>query len=286
MSNEKNIDIWIKWKLPALLVFILILICWLYRVTLLQTVQLFSDPQGNMSHGWLITVCSVYAIWRQRASLRSTEKHYSLTGILCMLLSLALLWLGNEHSLLWLQQISFISLIWSLIYALWGWKVARLTMFPVWYLTFTISIPSVLENLILKLQDISTTASYYLMSGCGFDIFQQGNDLLSSIEGSEFQFNIAGACSGIRSLLALTAFTALYAWYTQKTLIQKWLLFFCSFPVAILCNVIRVFSICLVAVTFGQETAVGYYHDYSGYVVVLLAIVLIFKLGSVISKIK
>jgi exosortase len=239
-----------------------------------------------MLHGWLIPVFSLCVLWRQRASLHASVKSYSVIGVLCMLISLPLLWLGYTHALLYLQQLSFISLLWSLVYALWGWNTARLIMFPILYLVFTISVPSVLETLILKLQDISTTVSLYLMCGFGFDVSQQGHALLSGIEGSEFQFEIAGACSGINSLLALTAFTALYAWYTQKTIIDKWLLFLCSGPIAIICNIIRVLSICLVAVIFGQEAAVGYYHDYSGYVIVLIAIVLIFKIGGVIGWLK
>ena len=185
---------------------------------------------------------------------------------------------------LWLRQLSFVSILWFLIYAVWGWKIAKLTMFPVWYLVFTISIPRILEELIGHLQQISSVSAFYLMHGFCFEIFQQGNNLYSNIEGSEFQLAIAEVCSGIRSLTALTAFTAAYAWYSQKTVIKKWLLFICSIPVAVLCNIIRIFSICLVASIFGQEAAVGYYHDYSGYVLVLLSILLVFQCGSSIDK--
>ena len=265
-----------------LMVFSLLLISviLLYRKTLLLTIGSFSDPLANMSHGWLIPVVSVLAIWKQRVRSKTVEKYYSLIGILSGFASLVLLWFGNDNSLLWLRQLSFIGMLWSLVYALWGRDVAKLTLFPIWYLAFTVSISSILDNLILELQGISSTAGFYLMHGFGFEIFQQGNALLSGIEGSEFQFSIAGACSGIRSLIALTAFTAAYAWYTQRTVLKKWLLFACSMPIAILCNIIRVFSICLVAAIFGQETAVGYYHDYSGYVIVLLSILFIFQCGN------
>ncbi len=110
-------------------------------------------------------------------------------------------------------------------------------------------------------------------------MYRSGCALYSVAEGSDFRFEIAGSCSGIRSLLALTAFTALYAWYSQKSVTRKWLLFMCSVPVAVLCNIIRVFSICLVAVLFGQEAAIGYYHDYSGYVIALVALLCIFRCG-------
>ena len=156
-------------------------------------------------------------------------------------------------------------------------------MFPVWYLVFTISIPSVFEELIQRLQQISSFSALYLMRGFCFEVLQHGNNLYSGIEGSEFQLAIAEVCSGIRSLTTLTAFTAAYAWYTQKTALKKGLLFLCSIPVAILCNIIRVFSICLVAAIFGQDAAVGYYHEYSGYVLVLLSILFIFQIGNILN---
>jgi len=201
------------------------------------------------------------------------------TGVIGMLAALALFRLGNEGSLLWVRQLSFIGMLWSLIFAIWGRGTAKLALFPVWYLTFTISAPSLLEELVLKLQSISSTAVFYVINGLGFEMYRSGCALYSVAEGSEFQFEIAGSCSGIRSLLALTAFTALYAWYSQKSVTRKWLLFMCSVPVAVLCNIIRVFSICLVAVLFGQEAAIGYYHDYSGYVIALVALLCIFRCG-------
>jgi exosortase len=259
-------------------------VCLLYRHTLTETARSFSDPLGSMSHGWLIPLLSIHALWRQRAPLLASEKRYSLAGTLGMLAALALLWAGNRYSLLWLRQLSFIGILWSLIFALWGREIARLTMFPVWYLAFTISAPSALENLTGELQTVSATAGAHLMRGFNVEVLQNGHALFSPAEGAEFRLDIAAPCSGIRSLLALTAFTALYAWHTQKGVLRKWLLFLCSVPIAVLANVVRVFSICLVAAVFGESAAVGYYHDYSGYAAVLAAILLIFSAGNLPEK--
>ena len=252
--------------------------------TLVSTVQSFCNPLQNMSHGWLIPIISIHAIWSQREQLKIANKNYSIIGFLGILITLCLFWIGNVYSALWLRQLSLVINLWFLIYAVWGWKIAKLTVFPVWYLVFTIYFPGVLEELIHHLQQISSVSAFYLMHGFCFEVFQQGNNLYSNIEGSEFQLAIAEVCSGIRLLTALTAFTAAYAWYSQKTVIKKWLLFACSIPVAILCNVIRVFSICLVAAIFGQDAAVGYYHDYSGYVLVLLSILFIFQCATWINN--
>lgn len=244
--------------------------------TLFQTCESFADPLKNVSHGWLIFIISGHALWKQKEQLREAPTHYSFIGCFCAVLSLGLYALSRDSELLCVQQLSFISILWSLAFAIWGWGVAKLIMFPIWYLVFTISAPAVFDELILRLQNISTVSVFYVMRGFGYEVLRLGNALSSAIEGSEFQFQIAGSCSGIRSLIALTAFTAAFSWYSQKTITLKWMLFACSIPVAVICNIIRVFSICLVAVLCGQNAAIGYYHDYSGYVTALIGILLMF----------
>jgi exosortase len=238
-----------------------------------------------MTHGWLIPIISVHAIWRQRKQLKANTYKFSFVGILLLVLSVAFSQLGNIYSLLWLKQLSFIGLLWSLTFSLWGWDTAKTLVFPIWFLVFAISVPSMFEGIVLKLQSISTSMAFYTMNGLGFKTFQTGHALSSGIEGNPFCFEVADSCSGIRSLISLTALTAMLTWYSKSTLIRKWLLFACSIPIAITCNIIRVFSICFVAAIFGQQAALGYYHDYSGYVIAIIAIISIFHLGKIVNTV-
>ena len=98
-----------------------------------------------------------------------------------------------------------------------------------------------------------------------------------------FSFDVADPCSGIKSLLAMTALTAVYAYFTQKTWWKKWLLFLSSIPLAIVGNVARITTVSFVAEAFGEKLALGLYHDYSGYVVFSVAIGLMIGLGSLLN---
>jgi exosortase/archaeosortase family protein len=108
---------------------------------------------------------------------------------------------------------------------------------------------------------------------------------LHSLAGKGFNLDIADPCSGLRSIFALTALTAAYAFFTQKTALRQWLLFACAVPLAVLGNVVRVVSIAVVANFFGQEAGTGFYHDYSGYVVFVVAILLMLEAGALIARI-
>jgi exosortase/archaeosortase family protein len=81
------------------------------------------------------------------------------------------------------------------------------------------------------------------------------------------------------------ALTAAYAWYTQPTWRRRAALFACSVPLAILGNIVRILSICLVAACANADFALGFYHDYSGYVVFIVAIGCMVACGEVISRV-
>ncbi|MEN7973872.1 MAG: archaeosortase/exosortase family protein, partial [Verrucomicrobiota bacterium] len=86
-----------------------------------------------------------------------------------------------------------------------------------------------------------------------------------------------------RSLLAMTALTAVYAYYVQNTFIKKWLLFVLSIPIALVGNIGRIISIALVSIVSGQQLGAGLYHDWSGYVLFTVAISLMVAVSRLIN---
>jgi exosortase len=98
-----------------------------------------------------------------------------------------------------------------------------------------------------------------------------------------YQLNVEAPCSGLRSLLAMTALTAVYAYYTQKTFVKKWLLFLFSIPIAVAGNIGRIISIALVSITAGQQFGTGLHHDWSGYVLFTVAISLMVGFGKLLN---
>ena len=127
---------------------------------------------------------------------------------------------------------------------------------------------------------IATTLAYNLLNGLGIECERVGTQLINPY----FQLNVEAPCSGLRSLLAMTALTAVYAFYTQKGIIKKWLLFLTSIPIAVAGNIGRILSIALVSMTLGQQFGAGLHHDWSGYVLFSLAIGLMIAFGKVLKS--
>ena len=87
---------------------------------------------------------------------------------------------------------------------------------------------------------------------------------------------------GIAFVVSDDGFLAVYAHYTQKSLVTKWLLFLASIPIAVAGNIGRIISIALVSITVGQQFGTGLHHDWSGYVLFALAISLMIGFGKVL----
>jgi exosortase len=149
-----------------------------------------------------------------------------------------------------------------------GWASARLLAFPVMLLYFVIPVPGMIQAT-NGLQLLATKSAYHLSTLFGISASLSGNDIYSVPMG-KWNFNIAEGCSGVRSLMALTLVSAVYAHLTQKTLWKKIVLFSCSVPLAILSNCLRVASILIVAEYFSADFAAKTYHEGSGFLFFLI----------------
>ena len=82
---------------------------------------------------------------------------------------------------------------------------------------------------------------------------------------------IADPCSGLRSVIALVALGALFAYFTRAPLWKRVTLFAAAVPLAVLANIIRISVLCGVANVWGIDTALGFFHDFSGLLLFVIA---------------
>jgi len=255
-----------------------------YRGMFSSTVHLFSNPLEDMSHGWVVPLVSVYVLWRQRNALRESAGAPSWAGAAWVAAFLTIAWFGGCGGQSRVEQVSFIGLVWALPFAFWGRGVERLMRFPAAYLLFTVPVSSFIDFFTIHLRMASVSMATGILNGLGMAVERSGTALFSHVPGGTFNVDVADPCSGIRSLFAMMALTAAYAYFTQKEFLKKWGLFFFSLPIAVIGNMVRIMSICMVASWCGQDVAMGYYHDYSGFVIFVVGVCLMFSVGERIKK--
>lgn len=267
----------------GLFVVSLLAMLWGYQLMLMRHVpDVFNEPLEDMSYGWYIPLFSLYVLWQERRKIVESLGKPSVIGLLFVLPSLFVGFLGIRGLQVRFEILGFIGLLFGLTWTFFGRRTVGSAIFPIGFLLFCMPLHSYLDLVTIHLRLLAVSIAAGTLQGCGVEIVRQGT-MLASPTGA-FAIDIAEPCSGLRSLFAMMALTAGYAYFTQPTWFRRGLLFALSIPIAILGNVSRIFSIVIVAATCSADFATGFYHDYSGYIVFLVAILLMVATGGLITK--
>jgi exosortase len=238
--------------------------------------QWYDDP--DYSHGFLVPLLSAYLIWQRRDKLALIARRPSNWGLLVVLGALGLLFLGSLGAELFLTRVSIIFTICGLIAYFSGWRLLRAMAFPLAFLLFAIPIPALLYNeIVFPLQGIASRfATGFLEMLNLFPIMREGNVLIMP----GMRLEVVEACSGIRSLMSLLALAAGYGYLAEKSVPVRWFLVLAMIPLAIISNGTRVMITALMTNYIGPKAAEGFMHEFSGWVIFVVATAMFLGLHS------
>lgn len=267
-----------------LLAVVALAMVWGFSVLLFDHVPMtFNDPKEDMSFGWGVPIFSLYVLYVERKALMESLGEPSWVGLLATLPFLAFGFLGVRGIQVRFEMLSFIGLLVTVPWAFFGAKTARRVLFPAAFLLFCIPLATYLDVVTVHLRLLSTSMASGILTGLGAGFERIGTSIRSTTR-PDFMIDIAAPCSGLRSIFALTALTAGYAYFNQPTWLRRAILFAFAIPLAVLGNVVRILSICLIGSYISPSFATGTHHDYSGFVVFLVAIALMVGIGALITK--
>lgn len=236
---------------------------------------------ADYSHGYFIPFVSLGVVWYKRKEIFSVAMRTDYRGLGVVLFALALHWLGAKMEQTRFSLMSLILLLWGVPFYLFGWDLAKKLIFPCSYLIFCIPL-NFMDVISFPLRLFSTVLATNMLNGIGIGAIRSGTAIYSNVAGG-FEFDVADPCSGLRSLLAMTALTAVYAYFTQKTILKQWILFAASIPLAVIGNIARIVTVAVVAEALGGKLALGLYHDYSGYILFTASITMMVIFGSLLN---
>ena len=101
-------------------------------------------------------------------------------------------------------------------------------------------------------------------------VLRDGNILVMS----NYSVEVVEACSGIRSLISLMALAVAYGYLVSPRFSVRAILCVLMIPIAIVTNAIRIMGAALLARNYGPSAAEGFLHEFSGWVIFLVAMVL------------
>ena len=109
-----------------------------------------------------------------------------------------------------------------------------------------------IERLTFPLRLLATRITAVLSNTLlGIPVIHLGTRLLEP--NGAYAYDVAPACSGIRSLTAIVAFSMIYGFVTFKTMWRRSLLAASAIPLAVAGNVFRLLLIVVAAEAFGQR---------------------------------
>lgn len=246
----------------------------------------------NYSHGLLVPFVIGYIVWAEFENLKNTPKNPSvLFGGSMILLAFLMLLAGTLGAELFIQRISLVVMLGGIAVYFFGAKILKLLTIPFWLLIFSIPIPQIIFNKIaFPLQLLASKIAIWgirlfevtpIRKGNVIEILPQGATQIVALE-------VVEACSGIRSLMTL-ATLGLVLWYftrekTKFDWIRGLILILSAVPIAILTNAARVTGTGVLTYYYGKQAADGFTHDFSGWLVYLIALILLIGLNFLLKK--
>jgi exosortase len=234
----------------------------------------------NYSHGFLIVPVAIYLAWERRAKLADALPRPSTAGLLVVVLSVLVLAAGTLGAELFLTRVSMLGVLAGGILFVYGWQHLRILIFPLAFLLLMIPIPSIVFNEIaFPLQLLASRFGEVVLTLAGVPVLREGNVITLS----NTTLEVAEACSGIRSLISLLTLAIVYGYLVDRRPWARVALALASAPVAIVANGIRVAGTGIAAHVFGPAAAQGFFHEFSGWLVFVVAFVLLFGVQRLIA---
>lgn len=230
----------------------------------------------NYSHGFLVPFIVAYLVWEKKTLLRQLNPQPSIWGLGILFGGLMVYLLGTVGAEWFLKRSSLIIVLGGLILYLYGKSYIKALIFPLVFLIFMVPLPAIIyKAMAFQLQLFVSTIAERVIGFIGIPIFRSGNILYLA----SGPLSVEEACSGMRSIMALLALSSIFAYLMYRTWLKRWLIVAFALPIAVVTNIIRVTTTGILANYYGQKIAEGFLHTSFGWIVFVIAFVLLFLLS-------
>ncbi len=273
-NRQEHGGTFLSWKL---LLLVLLMAAVYYDVVWRLIKQWSDDP--NFSHGFIVPMFSAFIIWTKRKELAAIPLQPSIWGLPVIVGSLALVIVGNLGAELFVARISLVALLGGIVLFLLGWQYFKALLFPWLFLFLMVPIPAILfVQMTLPLQTLAAKLAAAALKLVGIPVFREGNIIALPA----MPLEVAEACSGIRSLLSLGTLAIIYGYFVEERVSMRVIMALAAIPIAVLANGFRIFGTGVLVQYWGPEQALGFFHEFSGWLVFLVSMCLLFMVHKVL----
>lgn len=235
--------------------------------------------EEEYAHGPIIAIVAIYLLGRARSTAAVGERQWAAGGLL-LIAGLFLYLVGQSQHLPLFAVASIIPVIAGAALAIGGTPLLRSLAFPLLFVAFLVPLPGfIVEAATGPLKQFVSAIVAAILSMMGYAVERAG----VVIDMGGHQMLVADACSGMNSIVSLSALTLLYTHLTGPSRARRWIVLLAAVvPIAIAANVLRVLALVLVAYHFGDDAAQGVVHTAAGLLVFIVAFLLLTTLDSLL----
>jgi len=230
----------------------------------------------------LVSLIIAFFIHRRVGAPVHRTTFSNVAGWVVLLGSLLLQIVAMQAGVMFASGFALIGVLLGLTVVWGGWPLLRAYWLPIVFLVFMVPLPmSYIADLNFRLKTIAGGAAVWMTNHVfGVPANMDGSNvhLLPGPDGEPKTLVVENVCSGLRSLISLVCFAALFALICRAKGFWRIVMLALAVPVAVLCNILRITSLNLVAHYKDIEAAgpESTFHNMSGLFVFALALGLLF----------
>jgi exosortase len=211
------------------------------------------------THGNFVPFIVLAIFWWKRKQLLALRLQLWWPGLLLVGLGLVLHLVGYMGQQPRISIIALFTGIYGLMGLAWGREWLRDSFFPFFLFAFCVPLGWYAVSITFPLRLLVCQLVEWISGNLlQIDVVRDGTALMDPLR--TYQYDVAAACSGIRSLFAILAVTIIYAFLSFRTGWKRALLVASAVPLAVFGNVVRLLTIIVAAEFWGQEGG-AYVHE-------------------------
>jgi exosortase A len=243
----------------------------IFHETVSSMVDIWSRSQ-TFAHGFLVLPISIWLLWRER------ETYYDLPArpqpyALLLLLLFGTIWLlATMVDIVVLEQLAFVAILTSGIWAIVGNVISARAAFPLLFLLLAVPMGS---ELIPPLMSLTAATTEIMVRASGVPLYREGMYLYLPTG----TWSVIAECSGVRYLIASFTLGLIYAYLTYNSFWRRLLFVLASIAVPIVANSLRAYGVVMMGHLSDMRLGVGVDHLVYGWGFFGLVMVILFWVG-------
>ena len=261
-------------------------------LVLLLGITIFSIPTMNFviregwsgeegAHGPIVLVTGLWLLWQRWKASREVASRPP-PGLVWLLLAIfvpATIFARITQIVELEGYLMYASLL-TVLYSVVGEQAMRRMWFPLFYLAFVFPPPdTVVYAITIPMKMWLSIAAIDFLRLFGYPIGGEGVRIFIG----QYELLVAAACSGINSIISLSAISLFYIYMRHQA---EWryalLLVLLIVPIALLANFFRVLILILLTYHAGEAAAQGFLHNFAGIVMFGIALAAIFAIDEIL----